>query len=139
MMSTFLKYALAIFIVATLGFGLVTQVRALSHLDGMRTGRTTLLLAAAVQPVRQMPQASWSTTNSERVETGFDAAMSEAAESVEALEWVESYAKLVDKPERQAAARALRCTLEKTESLWLSVPRKLTRLIIKAPAFSSKC
>jgi hypothetical protein len=134
-----LKFIGGFLLTAILGFAAVLMVRATTQLDGIRTGRATLVLTTAVQSVRHVPQAEWSDADHKQVEQGFSAALLEAKDSVEALEWVELNASTLKLPKQETAAKALRCPLEETESAWLSIPREATRLILNKPSKVAKC
>jgi hypothetical protein len=117
----------------------VMLVRSATFLEGMRVGRTTMILSAGVYPVLKVPQASWSAADRARLEETFAAATAEAKESVEALEWMEAYAEKAKMPNQVAAAKALRCPLEETESILLSAPRKITRLVFPSNMRATHC
>ena len=114
------------------GAGVASMVQASSYLDGMRAGRTTLLLSVVAQPLLDKPAATWTTTERKGMDLALKLALREGQASTSALEFAEDYViRLGMSASTQETVHNLRCDAAKKEPFWTRVPRKLTQFVAR--------
>ena len=121
------------FLVAVLASfaGVTAIVQANTYLDGMRAGRTTLLLSVVAQPLLDKPENTWTTSERKGMKLALKLALREGQASASALEYAEDYVeKLGMDADTRDSVHNQRCAAQKAESIWTRYPRKLTRLVV---------
>lgn len=129
----------ALFAAAALA-AVVALVQASTYLDGMKAGRTTLLLSTVAQPLMNKPFKTWTTTERKGMDLALKLALREGEGSTSSLEYAERYVQKLGMSDKTfQTVHSLRCEAAKNESLWTWLPRQLPKAVARDPVVLAPC